>query len=128
MYSTIFDRKWLYGGPWDLWVRRVDMIAKFIREQKIKPVAMDDWPAHPGLSAGQGAAGARAIIRPRPFPGGLRSPHLHFKGDIYLVNQQQWGLFSGAIIKQYQEKLAKAGTVGFDQLMDVAEGMETLGP
>ena len=128
MYTLIFDRKWLYGGPWDLWVRRVDMISKFIRQQKLKPVAAGDLPAHPFLAAEQPAPAARATVRPRPFPGGLRSPHLHFKGDIYLVNQQQWGLFSGAVIKQYQDKLAKAGTVGFGQLMDVAEGMEALGP
>lgn len=128
MYTTIFDRKWLYGGPWDIWVRRVDMISKFIREQKIKPVAVEDLPAHPFLAAEQPAPASRAIVRPRPFPGGLRSPHLHFKGDIYLVNQEQWSVFSGAVITQYQEKLSKAGAIGFDQLMDVATGMETLGP
>ena len=128
MYTTILERKWLYGGPWDIWVRRVDMIGNFIREQKIKPVAVADLPTHPFLAAEQPAATARAIVRPRPFPGGLRSPHLHFKGDIYLVNQEQWRGFSGTVIKQYQEKLGKAGTIGFDQLMDVATGMETLGP
>lgn len=128
MYTTILERKWLYGGPWDIWVRRVDMIGNFIREQKIKPVAVADLPTHPFLATEQPAATARAIVRPRPFPGGLRSPHLHFKGDIYLVNQEQWRGFSGTVIKQYQEKLGKAGTIGFDQLMDVATGMETLGP
>ena len=104
------------------------MIGKFIREQKLKPVAAEDLPAHPFLAAEQPAPATRAIVRPRPFPGGLRSPHLHFKGNIFLVNQEQWKDFSGAVIKQYQERLSNAGNIGFDQLMDVATGMETLGP
>lgn len=125
MYAHIFERKWIYGGPRDIWVTRIDAIGEFIAAQKLKPVPMENLPAHPMNFTQEDAA---RVVRPRPFPGGLLSPHLHFKGDIFLMNPDQWKAFSGTMIRQYQEKLGRAGTVSFTQLMDVAAEIDSLGP
>jgi hypothetical protein len=124
--SMIIDRKWLYGGPWEIWVKNVDRVGAFIKEQKLKAVAVEDLPVHPHMTGEEIAANVKAAVRPRPFPGGMRCAHLHFRGGIYMLNQEQWKNFSGAMIRQYQEKLGSVGTVGFDELMDVAAGIENL--
>ena len=123
MLAHILERKWIYGGPRDIWVNRVEAIGAFITSHKLKPAPMEDFLAQ---SMNFGLEETAKAVRPRPFPGGLRSPHLHFKGDVYLTNAEQWKAFSGAMIKQYQEKLGRAGTVSFDQLMDVAAEIESL--
>lgn len=58
--------------------------------------------------------------------GGLKIPHLHFEDKIYLLNDQQWKEFSGKVIQQVQDKLSKAQTVSFEQLMEVSEAVSVL--
>jgi hypothetical protein len=119
MSATIFEKKWWYGGPWDLWINNVKVIGDFVRKQQLKPVEVQFTP----MTAGATKAG----IIPKPFPGGIRVPHLHWKEGLYMLNDQQWKTFSAGILTQYQAKLAKVGSVGFEQLMDVSAGVETLG-
>lgn len=63
-------------------------------------------------------------VRRPAFPGGMRVPHLHFKGSVYVLNEQQWHAFSGGVIKDLNEKLAKASVLSFDQVRDIAEGID----
>src|SRR5512139_1410380 len=118
--------KWIYGGPWDIWLNHGELIGKFIREERLTPVAPEHLPAHPYALAEAPEALAKAGFRPRPFPGGIRGPHLHYQGGVFLLSQEQWKKFSGAMLERYREKLGRVGTVSFDQLMDVAAGIEHL--
>ncbi|MBI5042518.1 MAG: hypothetical protein HZC10_01510 [Nitrospirae bacterium] len=45
---------------------------------------------------------------------GIRIPPLHFRGDIYLLSEEQWKGFSGKVVKDFQAKLAKVNTVEQD--------------
>jgi hypothetical protein len=65
-------------------------------------------------------------IIPPDFPGGLKCPHLHFKRDIYLLNDEQWKTFSSSIIGGFKEKLSKVGTVSFEQLVKTSEVIDSL--
>ena len=55
------------------------------------------------------AAGSDAIMNidylvdPR---GGKRTPHLHYKGEIYLLNEKQWKDFSSKVLQDFSKKLA----------------------
>jgi hypothetical protein len=122
----IIDRKWWYGGPWEIWVKNLDRIGAFVKEQKLKAVPIEDLPVHPHIALEQTVAVGKAPVRPRPFPGGMRCAHIHFRGGIYLLNEEQWKSFSGAMIRQYQERLGSVGTIGFSELMDVAAGVENI--
>jgi len=119
MKANILDRRWWYGGPWDIWINNVKTIGEFVQKQNLKPVNVQFGP----VTAGE----TKAAIRPTPFPGGIRVAHLHWNDGLYLLNDQQWKAFSTGILTQYQAKLAKVGSVGFDQFMDVAAGVEALG-
>ncbi|WIM06095.1 MAG: hypothetical protein OHM77_02035 [Candidatus Nitricoxidivorans perseverans] len=117
---------WIRGlPPFDFWIRRIDIIGEFIRKNKLTPSDMSAFETGE-LAVGPMAAAKKAAppIRRPPFPGGLRLPHLHFKGDVYLLNEQQWRSFSGAVVKDLNAKLANAAALSFDQIRDVAEGID----
>jgi hypothetical protein len=72
------------------------------------------------------------IFAPAPMPfykidfdirGGMKAPHIHLDGKIYLLNEVQWSEFSEKVIVDIQERLEKAKSIpmNFDQLTGVAE-------
>ena len=99
--SQILDRKWWYGGPRDIWIKNAELVAQFVRVQKLNPVNVEFQPAAEGT--------AKAILHPKPFPGGIRVPHLHWGEGLYLLDERQWSAFTARILKQYQAKLKQAG-------------------
>ncbi len=78
------------------------------------------------------------IFAPTPIPfykidydirGGMKAPHIHLDGKIYLLNETQWGEFSKKVIVDFQERLdiAKSIPMNFDQLTSIAEAANVLG-
>lgn len=78
------------------------------------------------------------IFAPTPAPfykidfdirGGMKAPHIHLDGKIYLLNEKQWAEFSTKVIVDFQERLEKAKSIpmNFDQLTSVAEASKVLG-
>jgi len=119
-----------YGGRFDFWISSLDQVSKFIRSSRIRPLprehfTMDD-PIRLEPAAKKELAGIE-FLKPRPFPGGLRFPHLHLKMDIYRLTEKQWQDFSGTALKNLREKLDKAQTVSFEQVMELSEVIESLG-
>lgn len=117
---------WIRGiPPVDFWIRREGMISEFVQKNKLKPI--DTLPYEiEGLTGAVEAREEKAALAVRrpAFPGGMRVPHLHFKGSVYVLNEQQWQAFSGNVIKDLNEKLAKASVLSFDQVRDIAEGID----
>ena len=121
---------WRYGGRRDFWVRNLDSIKKFVDQRGVTPVDQvhlmtDDLV--PVADIGAKTAAKTLAFKPRPFPGGLRTPHLHFAGEIYLLTDAQWKEFSVTVVKGLQEKLSRAGTVGFNQAMELSDAIDGLG-
>lgn len=117
---------WIRGiPPADFWIRREGIIGEFVQKNKLKPSDMSGYEMEvaPGAVEARGEKAALAVRRP-PFPGGIRVPHLHFKGGVYVLSEQQWQAFSGGVIKDLYEKLAKASALSFDQVRDIAEGID----
>ena len=117
---------WIRGiPPVDFWIRREGMIGEFVQKNKLKPIdtATFEIEAIAGAVEAREEKAALPLRRP-PFPGGMRSPHLHFRGAVYALNEQQWRAFSGGVVKDLNERLAKASVLSFDQMRDVAEGID----
>jgi hypothetical protein len=125
--EALIERRWWYGGPRDIWIKHVDVVQKLITEQKLKPVDpthyIPDLPSNATSLAEEGAAKA---FRRIPFPGGIRLPHVHFKGDMYLLSGEQWKDFSGKLVKEFQSKLSKAHVLSFDSLMELSAAIDTV--
>lgn len=61
--------------------------------------------------------------------GGIKAPHIHLDGKIYLLNKEQWGEFSGKVVEDFQARLDSAKTVplSVDQVLGLAEASKSLG-
>jgi len=119
------------GGRFDYWISNLEFVAQFIDKHKIQAIerehfVMDD-PIPISPIRMENVSVELKYLKPKPFPGGLKIPHLHFKNNTYLVTHKQWKDFSAMAVKNFQEKLAKAETVNFDQLMELSEAIDTLG-
>ncbi len=121
---------WIRGiPPIDFWIRREAVIAKFVKDNDLKPIDTAVFQME-GVAAGvPEVRGEKAVLAPRrpPFPGGMRMPHLHFKGEVFGLSEQQWQSFSGGVIKDLQAKLSKVSGLSFDQTRDIAEGIDRIG-
>lgn len=134
-FEAIRYREWWIGLPAPLWLVSRNVIARFIEKKGLKAVPRinllgDDpipifGPGPAGENPGPAVA-ARAFIDRRPFPGGIRIPHLHFEGEIYTLSQQDWQEFAGERVGELREKLGQVGTVGFDELVELSNAIDTL--
>lgn len=118
------------GGRFDFWINYRFPIAKFIKAFDLQAIEreffiMDDpVPIAPRPIE---ATDELYFLRPRPFPGGLRIPHLHFRNDIYLLTAEQWKEFSVIAVDNFREKMARVETVNFNQVMELSEAIDSLG-
>ena len=107
---VVFERKWIYGGPRDIWIRNEKLLGELIAKWKLQPYAQ--------------AGRNKAVTYDPDIRGGIRLAHLHANGNIYLVQEKQWKEFSGKVIKDFQVKLGSAQSVSFEQLMDISDAVE----
>jgi hypothetical protein len=117
---------WIRGiPPVDFWIRREGMVGEFVQKNRLKPIDTSPYEIEALAGAVEAREEKAALpVRRPPFPGGMRVPHLHFKGGVYVLNEQQWHAFSGGVVKDLNEKLAKAAALSFDQVRDIAEGID----
>jgi hypothetical protein len=132
----IIDLRWIFGGPFGIWVTHLDIVENTINKLKLAPLPREHYPrtefSQPATMVGNQVARVTQAEQAQvqeiipDFPGGLKCPHLHYKRDIYLLNDQQWKTFSNSIIGGFKDKLSKIGTVGFEQLVKTSEVIDSL--
>ncbi len=120
----------IYGGRFEHFVSNHAAIGKFITQHKV-PVA-DIYTSQYGRNMearmeSQELAEKPLAIRRPDFPGGLKTPHLHYKGEIYMLTQKQWQEYSRASIATLQERMAKVNSIAFEQLMELSDTINALG-
>lgn len=128
--NVVYDRYILKNGiPSDFWVLEAARIKEFVQQMKIQPVDQsylaDDPVPVPNVAATARVANP-AVLYPRPFPGGLKTAHLHFQGNVYLLTDEQWKKFSADALKTLKDKLNKASTVGFGPMMELSDAISGL--
>ncbi|PKM43843.1 MAG: hypothetical protein CVV05_13395 [Gammaproteobacteria bacterium HGW-Gammaproteobacteria-1] len=128
--------KWKAGRPADIWLSHRDLVAGMIKKFNLKALEIDAYPSMPAAAMPEAAVTAtksrslavEAKLRwPKPFPGGLRIPHLHYGADIYLLDRAQWKEFSGTVLREAAERIAKAKEISFEQTLELTEAVNTLG-
>jgi len=126
--SPFLFRRWIYGIPAPIWLKNIEMISEFISKNKLKPIPIESLPNIQAVQAeNTEQVKAALIFDRRPYPGGIRIAHLHFRGELYLVKEELWREFSGRIVKDFQAKLANAKGIGFEDAMELSEAVDKLG-
>lgn len=105
------------GGMSVIWQVEHKSIAHFIKEMGLEPVPRNRLPVREEI--------AKTI---QPFPGGWRFAHLHFDGDIYLLNEEQWSRFAKARIAEFTQQLENTSTISFQHFMEVGEALAAASP
>lgn len=128
--SRLLIKRWLNGRPAEIWIAQLDVVEGMIKEHKLKPLGEEHYPvmdiSH-HLSPMEAQLSKKTVhVNPKPFPGGLKHPHLHFKDEIYLLDNKQWREFSVKVIKSLKDRLNRARTVSFDQLLEASAGIDGL--
>jgi hypothetical protein len=112
------------GIPADFWMLKEKMIGEFIKANKLKAVAHESLRVDAQPVAGkEKAIGIDYIINIR---GGRRTPHLHYKGELFLLDAKQWQTFSGPVMKEFSKQLAAANTVGFENFMEIGDSLNAI--
>jgi hypothetical protein len=110
------------GGRWDIWLTQVDYIAKLIKQFALKPVHEQHLAGlnvtGPTAAPAKGTAG-RAVIWDPGIRGGIRVAHLHYKGQVYMLDERQWATFSSKVIADAQKKLSNVKAVSFENLVEL---------
>ena len=117
------------GGRWDFWVSQVAVVGRYVdaHAKELTKVqtpfqAVFQTPMAPSPQVERApAAGAHLIWD--PTRGGMRMPHLHYGGEIYMLNAAQWAEFSTTAVSALTEKLAKSQKVSFERLMQFSEAI-----
>jgi hypothetical protein len=125
------------GKPAEVWSVHEAEIGKFIKGNDLKATPLESLAHEATMESGQMAMREHETEMKASQPaidikyiidirGGRRGPHLHYRGQIYLLNAEQWKMFSGGIIQKLGEKLAKANTVNFEQFMELSDAMSAI--
>lgn len=131
--SRMLVKRWLNGRPAEIWISHLSTVEALVKEYKLKPLDPEHYPTmdifhHLGpmdayiaqAHLDHKAAKKVPVTDPRPFPGGLRIPHLHYKDDIYLLDDKHWKDFSNRVIRTLKDKLIRAKALSFDQLVEAS--------
>lgn len=124
---------WIFGGRMAFWIQNIRIVEEYIRANNLKGVSAEHLPSQTMfggpvmIAAEMEMKSPTTLPRPIPFPGGIKVAHLHYKGEVYLLSQEQWKEFSAGIVKGFQDKLSKVSSIGFEQAMEVSEAIAGLG-
>jgi hypothetical protein len=122
-FEILRDPIWRWGIPNPIFIGNLALIESMIREQKLKALAVEHLEPIQSAVMSIGTTVDRRPVKPVPFPGGIKQSHLHYKGSVYLLNDEQWKSFSSEVMKVIQDRLAKAHSVSFTQLLDVSDAV-----
>ncbi|WP_152643307.1 hypothetical protein [Anaeromyxobacter sp. PSR-1] len=116
------------GGRRDFWISHVALVERFVQThlKELTKVQTDPQQRTIGAETGVAAGAAARVLMWDPTRGGMRTPHLHYGGELYVMSEPQWAELSKAAVSAMTERMTKAQRVGFDtvmQLSDVVAGM-----
>ena len=117
------------GGRREFWLTQLEQVGAFIKDKGLKPIDAKRLPiGTPAMPAEtvMRSVDAQAVLMWDPRFGGWPLPHLHYGGEIYALNDQQWAEFSKTMMHGFATKLQNASRVTFNQLMGVSEGVAEL--
>jgi len=124
MVTPYLDWKWKFGIPADLWLTKEALVGKFIKENKLKAVEQASLGAVVATTKSaatlEKAISIDSLIDPR---GGRKTPHLHYKGELYLLDKAQWEKFTRPILKELSTQLASVETIPFEGMIEVSQAI-----
>lgn len=128
-YEKLFI--WKYGmPPYEFWLDNKVIIQDIVKQYKLKPVDRRYFPADIPAKLQVELRETKARKQwedKRLWPGGIRIPHVHLNGEVYMFEKEHWNKLVDAKVNEFREKLANVQTVNFEQMMKLSEGFDAIG-
>ncbi|MDJ0694907.1 hypothetical protein [Mastigocoleus sp. MO_188.B34] len=128
-YSLLERLIWTRGIPSSFWVVNHQAVRDIVQKYNLRAMTAEELGQGLAAPLEESTASEQQMSLkpwPWPFPGGLKIAHVHYGGQLFLLNQEQWAEFSGRVISDLQAKLDNAQVVTFDSMLDVSEAVDTL--
>jgi hypothetical protein len=110
------------NGPHNaIFFRHVSLVESAINQMRLKSVV-------PVQAKEKAKANVQMSLEPFWWKyGGMRVPHLHFKDQVYMLNDEQWKTFSKSLLGAFKTQLEKANTVSFENAQTISDDLENVG-
>lgn len=131
MSALIYDyriKPWeIYGGRRAFFVRYADLVANVVEELKLQPIQEQfRSPAVRAMEKRATTAGeAAAYFDPDMF-GGKRFAHLHYRGEVYMLNREQWQAFTNKIKNDLVKRLQSSSAISVEQIQDLSDAVDPI--
>ncbi len=113
------------GGKIAFWAKNAKVVSKYINAHKLEELSNHHLST--GIVLKEANLSKKVQENRKELKnGGMRVPHLHYDGKIFLLDELQWKEFSKTIIGEFQQKLAKANSINYEQLMELSGAMESI--
>jgi hypothetical protein len=112
------------GGRHTLFIAYGEKIGKFIDKNKLTPAS-----ANPVLSPevrAEDIRGASSSFIPWWYKGGKKFAHLHYQGEAYLLNAEQWKDFSTQVVEDMSKKMAASRNVSFTGVLELSDAISEM--
>ena len=115
----------IFGGKRPFFLKYADVVADMIKDFKLKPVEMDVRSPVLPINKFKSMSDKIEIMRLDPgIFGGKRFAHLHYKGEVYMLNRDQWQSFTSRIKDDLIQRLKTAGDISLEQLQDLNDAID----
>lgn len=129
--QMLLKKELINGIPNPIWIRNEALIERFIKKNKDMLVKYKQ-PAV--IKKGKEVVDKKIIADEvhmafedrRWWRGGIRVAHIHFRDDIYVLDDRQWADFSNQLVDTLKAKLESANTINFNQALELSEAIYTL--
>jgi hypothetical protein len=118
----------IFGGKRPFFVKYADVIADVIKDFGLKPIQRE--VAAPTLRMSEvmkatPTSEMMAYVDPSVF-GGKRFAHLHYRGEIYMLNREQWQTFTGRVKDDLLKRLEMANAISVEQFQDLSDAIDAI--
>ena len=118
----------IFGGKRPFFMKYAELIGDVIKDFELEPVHQE--MIAPTLRASDFEKSAltkemMAYIDPNIY-GGKRFAHLHYRGDIYMLNHEQWQTFTGRVKDDLIKKLQMANAISVEQFQDLSDAIDPI--
>lgn len=114
------------GVPPDIQMIFSKEIAQFITANRIMPFqefeVLETLQATPVAKKGAAKIPLQLQQKLPPYSthGGMKIPHLHYNGQVFILDGAQWDAFSGMMLEKIKAKVNSINKVSFNQLMELS--------
>lgn len=121
-------KRWeIFGGKRAFFIRYADVINSVIDEFKLTPIKEQILNAKRLTPEMQKSESIQMMMYMDPDShGGKRFAHLHYRGEIFRLNNEQWLLFTARIQKDFITRLEAASAISVEQIQDLNDAIDPI--